>query len=456
MQDFEFAEQNLGKLFLLMNDYYDSLMPSEGDINGTINYLIRNYLYNSTPQLRKKIFRFYNLFVVIPKTFDWYKNENWNNKFESLIGITIEELIAFGFGFWSHWGQIDRNNLKTFVPFINKKTYFKNTILTEKKLNSALRTFCRDFRTNRAYLRKQLKQSSNWQLEFDYQYNCPLFEIPEIGIGLHGQRFLIDKITENIYWTLLDNYEERDKEKFLINFGNVFESYAFSILKRIFQHKAYKINYGRSKEAGDCIVEIQRHVFIFEIKSGRLIKNIHLTGSKENLFQQYKEKLIIRQIKQISKVIQDFKAGAFKVGKLSFDQVKKIYPICVTFVEIPQFELIRKELDEIVVNKKMLQGSKIQPFQIMDIEEIEILEALLTKKFQRNYFLDLMKQKCGNYDFKANSFLNMLHRLHGSIIYNIESDTIENGFYNIANRVSEIMFGRKRKGFTKKQIGLSD
>ena len=80
-QDLDFADQNLGKLFLLMNDNYDSLIPPENDYEGTIDYLIRNYLYNSTPQMRKAIFRYYKLFVQLPKNFEFHSRDKFLNLF---------------------------------------------------------------------------------------------------------------------------------------------------------------------------------------------------------------------------------------------------------------------------------------------------------------------------------------------------------------------------------------
>lgn len=241
---------------------------------------------------------------------------------------------------------------------------------------------------------------------------------------------------------LLDNYNEKNKRQFQTSFGKVFEKYAFSILRRIFNQKARKIKYGNDKEAGDCVVDIQRHVFIFEMKSGRFTKNVQLTGNIDYLEEQYTQKLIFRQLKQINKAIENFKANKFRINNLTFEQTKKIFPICITLTEIPQFDRLRSLMDNYKEDKGYFNDSKIQPFQIIDIEELEILEALLTESYDRKYFLNLMKQKCGRTKYCEDSFVNMLYDIHGGKIFEIESKTMKDAYFDLVNRAKQIIFGR--------------
>ena len=309
-QDLDVATKNIGKLFLMMNEFYDSLIPESGDLNGTLEYLIRNYLYLSSEEFEKLSFRrtlcrYHNLFAELPKSFDWFSEQNWDNHFKNITGLTIEELMAFGFSFLAYWNQFDFNNLKEIPAFLNRNGYFTELKIAKEKTEIAYDIFCDNINISQKQILKQVANNENWQLDFVYQRTKPLFEIPGIGIGNHGLTFLFDKLTNNIYWTLLDNLPEEKKEKFLIFFGEVFEAYIFDILKRTFRNNAHKIKYN-GKEAGDCIVIIQRHIFIFEIKSGKFTKKIHLTGT-EFMVDEHRKKLVLRQLKQISKVINDFK-----------------------------------------------------------------------------------------------------------------------------------------------------
>ncbi len=375
-------------------------------------------------------------------------NQNWEVDFKKITDITIDELVAFGFAFYAHWSQITINNLGNFKPlFFDKSTYFRNTILSQEKIRKALDIFCDDIQSIRDKLSLRMDDSPNWQLEFVDQRNKPLYDIPGIGIGIHGIAFLIEKITDNIYWTLLDNLPETKKEAFLECFGDIFEHYVWNILKRIFGRNAKKIKYpkaGNNKEAGDCIVTIKRHIFIFEIKSGRLIKDVHLLGNLESLINEYRRKLILRQLVQISKVVEDYKNGLFSVGNISYKEVKKIFPVCITLQQTPQLPPIREKLNDIMDEENILKDDKIQPFQILDAEEIEIMEDIFKSHFKKSKFLDLMKHKCGSAFLRDHSFKDFLYNTTSSARNARESDEAVKTFGLIADRTSQILFGKNR------------
>lgn len=435
--NFDYVSEHIGDLFLMMNDFYDSLVKNANDINETNEYLVRNYLYNSEEAYRKKICRFHKLFVTLPIL---TKTGDFNDLFKTITGLDIEKFMAIGFSFLSHWNQIDFDNLPTFNPFIDSSTYFQNTSLTDREIESALAVFCDDIETCYSKIKNQLNNSKNWQLEFDIQSNKPLFNIPKVGIATHGFSFLQNKITDNIYWNILDKLPKDRGDEFLRDFGKVFERYIVDILKRTFKEKATTIQYDGDKEVGDCVVEIKRHIFIFEVKSGRLKKEIYTTGEIDKLLKDYREKLILRQLNQLSGVIKDFKNGRFKVGKISWDDTVRIFPICITLKEIPQLPTIREELEKIVAKDNLFEDSKIQQFQMMDVEEVEILEVLLGEYFKRSKFLDIILRKCGNLSLRSMSFKNYLYENTKFALFDKESDEIRSSFFELADKFSDIIF----------------
>ena len=104
------------------------------------------------------------------------------------------------------------------------------------------------------------------------------------------------------------------------------------------------------------------------------------------------------------------KKNKFSIGKITYDKVKRIFPICVTLTRVPLLPPIYKELEEIISNEKYFLDDKILPFQIVSAEEVEILEAVLTKYFNRSKFLNLLKHKCGNNRLKSLSFNDFLYQ----------------------------------------------
>ncbi len=420
-----------------MNDFYDSLINKNDDIKEVQEYLIRNYLYNSEEAYRKKICRFHKLFVTLPISTNI---SDFDNIFEKITGFKIEKFMALGFAFFSYWNQFNYDNLSTVNPFINRSTYFKNSTLSPEDIKIAFRLFCNDIEKCSLLIENQISSSKNWQLEFDVQNNKPLIEIPDVGIAIHGISILQDKITENIYWNILKNLSSHEGDEFLRHFGQIFEIYVFNILQRIFGKKIFKIKYNNDKEAGDCIIEIKRNLFIFEIKSGRLTKETYTTGGINKLIDEYKNKLILRLLKQLSKVISDFKENKFKIGNLTWENVVRIFPVCVTFKEVPQIPTIRDEIENFIKKEKYFDCEKVKQFQIMDVEEIEICETLFSKHFKKSKFSDIMLHKCGNSSFRSSSFKNYIYENTSYSLFNEESDEIRISYDKITERFLDLVF----------------
>ena len=113
------------------------------------------------------------------------------------------------------------------------------------------------------------------------------------------------------------------------------------------------------------------------------------------------------------------------------DDYEKIYPICVTLTKLPQLPPIRQELEKIASEENLLQHNKVQPFQIFDAEEIEILEAMLTKHYTSSHFLHFMRQKCGNEHFKSHSFKNFVYQATSFADEGRESDKIQEELHKL-------------------------
>jgi hypothetical protein len=78
----------------------------------------------------------------------------------------------------------------------------------------------------------------------------------------------------------------------------------------------------------------------------------------------------------------------------------------------------------------------------MDAEEVEILEGILTKYFEKSKFLDLMRHKCGNEKLNSLSFKNFIYETTAFHKYDKESDEIKTTFFSLANTFSKMMFNK--------------
>lgn len=179
--------------------------------------------------------------------------------------------------------------------------------------------------------------------------------------------------------------------------GDAFSDYVVNLVSSAERNSIVSPTYNRI-EVSDILIPKKQNIFFFEIKAKKLEYKNSPYFSIENSMKKFlvdKEK---GAAKQISKRIEEFKQGITIVEGLNPQNFTKYYPVLIsTFDEIPQMYLLNEEYEKILKKHNIFQEKEYAPFQILSIEDIEILVILMKKGFSLE---EIFKIKLSNNFYK--------------------------------------------------------
>lgn len=404
-----FDKNALIKALNICNNIFDEklkIATEDGGIpddNLIHNFFIRTSFQQFPFQVgtRKKIPRALFLFEDIPNDI---KNPSIDIKKEikEIYGLNIKEILTIGSSIFSKSANgyfnpdaiinIQSNNLKRF--------------LTAENVNKLLSKFSIDY----YFLREEFNEYSRpiglEQYEFNPLKVYPIVKTQVAGLVIPVPIFLINRITDGLFYDLSEKFKNKNSNLFHIFFGKeIFERYVGILLKEKYNNDELfpEWSYGTKKNRCDTvdwvIIRGDKAVLI-ECKTSGITQKAKSFAELDTL-QHDLGLRIVKSLKQIDKLVKDI--GNRIIGLERLFEIKKFYYIVITFDRIflsgtPVFKnLISKELEK--------ENIKIKNYQILSIEELEDLIPVL----QNFEFEDLLDRKFedsnwSTYDFEICRF----------------------------------------------------
>jgi hypothetical protein len=147
---------------------------------------------------------------------------------------------------------------------------------------------------------------------------------------------------------------------------------------------------------GDSIV-------FLEAFSGRVrYQDTILRGGLDE-FHADVEKCVVAKAQQLSRVIKDFREGNLEIPGVTPGEIKKVYPVVVLLEPFPEFPTTWIRINQRLLEERLFQDT--QPFQILSMESVELMEPLLRQGQTLLYLLD---EKIKDPEFRNRSMKSFL------------------------------------------------
>ncbi|MCL5036053.1 MAG: hypothetical protein M1269_02945, partial [Chloroflexi bacterium] len=387
--------------------------------DGYIRMVIRSYYFQHWENIINQLTRYYYLFIEIPKHQDIKNSSAFfdiQHEFEEKTGISINDYFTVGFGVLANWYRKDLQNFSAIIPL----QYFSKTKISDEKVKKCLELFTADIEK---YKNEYKKDRMARRMEDSYAFltmrKFPLFQLEDGKIIPLDIRFLVDKISSNIYWTIMEHQKTNgDRNRFTNFFGEIFEIYVIEIFQRIMHgtnRLHSKINYGKpEKESPEVILDYSPDFIFIDAKTSRLRLETVTTGDLA-LYNQDLEKCFFDSIKQMSNRINDFKNKEFPINGKHYKDGDKIWPVIVYLDDFPIDPVIWEYLNKKIAELKI---PHLKNLEILDINELENIEAILSNNSGLS-FLDILKEK-NKGPFKNYSMNNYLYKTLKSVYLKIK------------------------------------
>ena len=198
---------------------------------------------------------------------------------------------------------------------------------------------------------------------------------------------LVERVTAGVYWDIHDYLKGKERQKFQRFFGELLQVYvskAFQrmyptaprLTPRVFFDPKYKT--GRQEQRGsDVIVFSPGQAVFLDVTVGRLRMEQTITTGSIHSFRQDVRAKILHTAKELDRSIRDFKSGKLTLREWRPADIRQYFPVIVTVSPLPLVPVVYDEVLQMVQAEGLLQDKGIQPLQMLCLEDVEFLEALV-------------------------------------------------------------------------------
>jgi hypothetical protein len=424
----DFMGKKLYPLFMkIILGVTDLLDIGRHDVTEMQRVAIRNMYFDSKPSFFYSIGRTEDLFIHIPieiKTHPQYLDIA--ALFQEATGFSIEDYLLLGTSLTAPFIQQKLNQAKEGNWGINPKVYFAKSNVSNIEIDLLMKEFAIDIKTLQALYSSQ----ENFEFNFNGLVQHPLvtFEDNNVFFPLDFS-FLKDKVTLQVYWIIFDHIKRRYDNRNLATYegkklhqytnfmGACFEEYVYRLLKRVYPSSIIgdrlvrELTYIRKKsevKTVDNILINQSSLILIETKISQL--NVYSTGIVGDLdaFRKDIKKIVVDAFKTIQRTKEDFQKGLLK-NDLLVDprRISMFYPVVITYGKFIMFPIVWTIVVEEIKKVPNYDPELLNSLQIIQADEIELIEALLSTGGIS--FEQLLSRKIADRVFKTLPFHNFIN-----------------------------------------------
>jgi hypothetical protein len=415
---------DIESLLALSNEYYladpitfDKELYAEF-INSTSDFTLlrpllrlQNNQFSFNKKLYSQFSRSYLLFHEIPKELQNSQDIphtvqafDFESKFQAVTGVSVIDFITTGFVIASEFHKEFIINKNNFTKIRNEGINIPNDEIVKNILSQIV---ANKFKMIELYEERIKTENKNPRFKM-YNFN-PLLSYPIIEVC--DTEFLSDEYhlhapipnlvdsrfsSLGIFYQMYNIY----KTEFSQYFGYIFENYVGLLIKNsitseiLFSEKDIRKVYPDNKgKVPDWILIDGSTLILFECKATRFTRAAQAIASEEAIEDSLKQ--VIAGLKQL-----------FKFKSACQSKVKELteFHACTTFIPVlvslePLYQInnteFREYVNTLLVNSLLAEKEEITNFewQILSIDELEVLQPYLADGFKLSQVLDNLRTK---------------------------------------------------------------
>lgn len=255
-------------------------------------------------------------------------------------------------------------------------------------------------------LKEKAENFPSCKNEFRLWRQYPLVEVSENQILCIDFGFLLEKLQSGVFWIMRDQLEKQRRgngQKIIGLWGDIFEDYAASIIKRGIDAQVSRVenyiitpkyNRGQEEECTDVIIHGDDTLILLECKAPLLRGKSKFSGDFDTLYTELKDKIIegerpekARGIKQLCNAIQFLfhteKTQRRSIEDTDISKIKKIYPVLVLsdrmFSVLWMNWFLDLEFQRLLEDIEPVENLDIKPLTVLTIEDLESLEPYFSE-----------------------------------------------------------------------------
>lgn len=451
--DEEFSDP-LVELLLMAADFLDraefSDDPDEAE-PALVAYLVQNYLHNMREQVQYLVPRASLLYLTLPLEPELRHDPDFIDlpaTFRAATEFDLKDYLAFGFvifAWWSRQSYLQRT-YDTAHEGVNPDTFFAESTIDRAHTERLLRSFTQNYDEAKTGITARPGDPALRTYDFRPFMERPLYQVREnLIVPLH-LGYLEARFTNGIFWTISDHLKGADRQKFRRFFGKILETYvnqvfaraipdAGPLVRRRFRDFPYQTPYGE-RRTSDVVLLYPKTAIFLDTTATRIRFEATAVSDDVLAFDKDVDQIVLANARQLTDRIRDFRAGRYTFDGFSPKEIVQIFPVIVTVHAIPEATPIWNRIHAMLAAHGLLVDPGVEPLQLIDIEEIEILEALLARGVTLLEVLEARARDPERRNIGLKNFLIAKYSREGN-------DFLHKELAEIGAHAKHLFFGRK-------------
>ena len=370
----------------------DSIPTIEYAINTSLSYRTKLSMVRSSEFLRR-----------LSEAEEAHLGVNANQTFRQATGLTLQDYQHLVFSIFAvYWNYSPREIVRQ-DPFMDRSLFFDPNSVPN--LAPLYENFLPHTCISIDELNERAANFSSCKNEFRFWRQYPLVQISEDQILCVDFYFLLEKLQTGVFWIMRDQLEKQrrgDGQKIIALWGDIFEDYAASIIKRGIDAQAPRVekyiiapkyDQRQEEECTDVAICCSDTLVLLECKSPILRADTKFSSDFDTLYAELKDKIIEGEIpekpkgiKQLCNAIQSlFHADEIQrqsIEGIDISKIKKIYPVLVLsdrIFSVPCMNwFLDLEFQRLLGDIHQMENLDIMPLTVLTIEDLESLEPFLS------------------------------------------------------------------------------
>jgi len=400
----KFEDKGLFNCANLFNNLYEPFMDIPEDwspeqkLDATNMFLVRmaNQQFPFQTRIGSLVPRALFLFDEIPQEI---KNPKIDVKkeIENIYDLTPKQIMIVGFAIFakSADGYFNPENL------INTESSELKKHLTREVVEKFISLMKADYDTLRDIYRADEGKEGFEQYAFNALRTYPIVQTQIAGFVIPVPRFIIERISNGIFYSLMDKFKAQNSNPFLEFFGKeIFEVYVKKLFSLRYKNDEliteFEYKNGKRKIISPDLILLEGdEAILIECKTSGITREAKSWGDKEKLIEDLKIR-VVKAIMQMDTFVKDFNKGLVSNPKLK--KIKNFRFVVVTYDRI--FLSGSPAIRNLINRELVKNGLNNFNYQIMGIDEVEVLLPVL-QKFR---FGELIDAKISNDDWATHDF----------------------------------------------------
>ena len=375
----------IGKLLLVTNsvlaDWQIKRTGGKNSLEEIVTNFSKQIIVDHNFDEHQKLYQAYFIFKII--LHEHSTELDIDTIFKEKYGVGVQDYFAFCFLLYSHFVIKNTSTEDWDLPHLdqtalkNVKPKFIQKLLEDLIMNSA------------NYRKIDLSFFNAVDI-----VKTPLVRLPDGKIIPLSLRRLYIRLTESVYFDVLDHLDSRKKKTFSEVFGDAAEKYFRDIINHIDPKQISPFEYGKGKKQTPDAISVQSKegIIFFECKKKQFHTLEFLQIGDWQMFLSRIKDFYFVPLQQICKRIKDFRHKEFNLPNVSNDV--QVYPVVVCPIAPPIFSGAwdKLNLNQYVLPDYYKEDSSVKSPEFMDFAELESVEECLRVRPSMK-FLDLVELK---------------------------------------------------------------